>query len=149
MVKRKLSMDQAEKNRAAALAYYHEHMEECREKSRERYRRMKKSLNDDMDRKMEYAVTMSDRTALYYVHRKMKKLSEHADLMGDDFQDLLRKACLRYAFDPETMKRHIEVMLQRRHRVPAEDTRRMAMIINEAMREYKINYNHKQINNNY
>lgn len=128
--------EKAEKNRRVALEYYYAHQEKYKAIAREKYRQKKAALSTK-DEKMEYAAMMSDRTALYYAHRLLKELSRTEGYDSAMMQELLRDASIRYMYDPETMRRHIETMMKRRHRVPTENARKISYIIREAVMEYK------------
>lgn len=137
MAKKTLTEEQAEKNRKNAKAYYYKNIEKCRKYSKDQYYKIKESMKDDIEKRMQHSLKLSDRTSLYYSHRLLRELTMKDGYDEERMMYILRRQSITYMFDPETMRRHVEIMLIRRHRVPTENARKMAMIIRETVREYQ------------
>lgn len=129
--------EKVEKNRKVALAYYYNNLEKCRKYSRDKYHKTKEELDKNVEKKMAHAQMLSDRMALYYAHHLLRELETREAYDEERMLYILRRKSIAYMFDPETMRRHVMIMLKRKHRVPIENARKMAMIIRETVREYK------------
>lgn len=134
MDKKTPSEEKAKKNREYALAYYYGNLERCRKEARERFYRKRDVMRTDGNAR----ILNSDRVALYYANRILREIIISEDCDTERMMDILRKKSIEYMFDPQTMRRHVEIMQKRRHRVPPTDARKMATIIREAVKEYKM-----------
>lgn len=144
MATRALTKEQVEKNRKYALAYYYKDLEGNREKARIRYRKGKEERAKDVVKKMTHAQMLSDRQALYYAHHLLRELAAKDGYDEERMLYVLRRKAISYMFDPETMRRHVAILMRRKHRVPTENARKMAMIIREAVKEYETTDSHEE-----